>query len=135
MARIWTAIMVTALGMQIAPALAATAPQTVSVPAEAEMPLTGAFASALTRYRNCVLTNVDGQPLAEKDQMVSDAMASCAIVRGEVQHQLAEDIRASNATSTEAASNQAEGAMSGIDPMIEAAAAERASVAYARVMI
>ena len=134
--RISAAIMVTALAIQAAPALAETAPSNTSIPAEAEMPLSEQFVSAPTRYRNCVLKEVDAQALADKDRMVREAMESCAIVRSEVQEQLATDIRTSNPAHTqEAALSQAEGALTGIDPMIEEAAAERASIAYARVMI
>jgi len=136
MVRILAAIMVTALGAQAVPALAETVPSNASVPAEAEMPFTEQFASALTRYRNCVLKQVDKQAPGDKSQMVNEAMSACVLSRVELQEQLAADIRASSPVhSEEAALSQAEGALTGIDPMIEAAAAEHTSIVYARVMI
>tara|TARA_R110000782_G_scaffold167129_5_gene259153 strand:+ start:8208 stop:8609 length:402 start_codon:yes stop_codon:yes gene_type:complete len=132
MKKVLAAIMVTVLGAQALPALAETA---ASVPAQADMPFTEQFASALTRYRNCVLRQVDNQALTTIEHMTSEAISACVIAHGEVQQQLAADIRAQKRGHTqEVAMRHAQDAMASVDPMIEQAAAERARVAFARVM-
>ncbi|MGD9812215.1 MAG: hypothetical protein AB7U35_12945 [Sphingobium sp.] len=127
--------MVTALSFSTAPALAKNA-AIASVHSPADMPFTPAFGASLDRYRNCVLMQVDAQPLTSAAHMASEAMTACAIVRTEVQHQLASDIETQNPHHTQdIALTHAEGGMGIVDPMIEEAAIERAHMAFARVMI
>jgi hypothetical protein len=135
MTRIWAAIMVTAMGLSATPALAQDPAPTLSGPGAADMPFTDQFASAVTRYRNCVLKSMDGQALTDATTMTRGAMKDCAAYRSEVQQQLAADIAAQNAGHAQhVALVQAEDGVASIDPMIEQAAIERAHMAFARVM-
>ncbi len=135
MTRFWAAIMVTAIGIQAAPALAKGAMEPASVQAQIDMPFTPAFGASIDRYRNCVLRAVDAQALTSAATMAGDAMTACAMARTEVQHQLASDIAAQNPRHAQTvALTHAESGMATIDPMIEDAAVERAHMAFARVM-
>jgi hypothetical protein len=100
-----------------------------------DLPLTPRFASLLTSYRNCVLIQVDAGSLDDQRTMARQALSACAISRGEMRSQLLADIRASNPALAHAAAVQAaEAGLEQIDPMIEAAAIDRAHMAYARNM-
>lgn len=133
--RILAGIMVTSLSMASLPALAKATAKNTTVQAEVAMPFTPAFGTSITRYRNCVLRAVDAQALTDAATMASDAMNACALYRGEVQAQLASDIAAHNPQhAQEIALTQAENGMAVVDPMIAQAAAERAHMAFARVM-
>jgi len=131
------AIMVTALGLQALPAFAQDPAPTLAKPAAStdDLPLTPRFSALLSKYRDCVLQQVDQAPLGDQRVMAQDAMAACALSRGEMQAQLLSDIRAqSPATPQKIALRSAETGMDQIDPMIEESAVDWAHVRYGRSM-
>jgi len=110
------------------------APQPVSLATD-ELPLTDQFADLLTSYRNCVLMKVDAETLGTQQDMAHQAMSACALSRGELEARLISDIQAQQpAISNAVALRGAESGMAQVDPMIEAAAIDRAHIRYARTM-
>lgn len=100
-----------------------------------ELPLTDQFASLLTSYRNCVLLHVDAAQLGSQQDMAHQAMSACALSRGELQAQLIADIQARQPKISNAVAYRgAQSGMAQVDPMIEAAAIDRAHIRYASNM-
>jgi hypothetical protein len=130
------ALLVTMIALSPLPASAKSLKaQPVSLTTD-ELPLTDQFADLLTSYRNCVLMKVDAtSSLGAQQDMARQAMSACALSRGELQAQLISDIRAQQpAISNAVALRSAESGMAQVDPMIEAAAIDRAHIRYARTM-
>ncbi len=128
-------LLVTVIALSPLPASARTATaQPVSLTAD-ELPLTDQFADLLTSYRNCVLMKVDASPLGSQQDMAQQAMSACALSRGELRAQLISDIQAQQpAISNAVALRGAESGLAQVDPMIEAAAIDRAHIRYSRNM-
>lgn len=130
------AIMVTFATMSALPASAEEAAKPHAQPAAAstdELPLTAQFASLLTSYRNCVLSEVDAAPLGVQQDMAREAMSACAISRGALRSQLIADIRAQQPKLGNAVTlKNADDGLAQVDPMIEAAAIDWAHMRYVR---
>ncbi|MBO9579760.1 MAG: hypothetical protein J7498_02610 [Sphingobium sp.] len=110
------------------------AAQPIALSAE-EIPATDRFAGLLTRYRNCVLAEVEAAPLGIQETMAREAMAACAISRGELRSQLFSDIREKRPKVGNAvALVSADYGVAQVDPMIEQAAIDWAHRRYARNM-
>lgn len=131
------AILITVTAFHALPAFAGdTKAQPVAASAD-ELPLTDTFASLLTSYRNCVLKHVDRADLGITQQdMAKNAMSACALARGELRSQLLQDIKAQRPMMASAlVTRDADNGLEQVDPMIEAAAVDRAHARYARVML
>jgi hypothetical protein len=128
--------MVTAFGLQALPALAQRPVATTKVASTTDdLPLTPQFAALLSKYRDCVLHQVDQAALGDQRMMAQDAMSACALSRGEVQAQLLSDIRSQKPAAPQMiAMRSAETGMDQVDPMVEESAIDWAHVRYARSM-
>lgn len=95
--------------------------------AEADLPLTPAFAEAVGQYRDCVLGGLDRAGFTQPDRMAATAMAACEKAHDAVRTQLATDVSATRPhVSIQAARTVAAQGMARIDPMIAAAALDQA---------
>ncbi|MBO9575800.1 MAG: hypothetical protein J7494_08705 [Sphingobium sp.] len=130
-------ILVTATAFFALPAAAQEATAQRAAPSAEDLPLTDNFANLLTSYRNCVLKHVDRSDLGITQQdMAKNAMSACALARGELRSQLLEDIKNIRPQMASALiMRDADNGLEQVDPMIEAAAVDRAHARYARAML